>query len=223
MKLLLASALVAATALATSLRAEDSTKVPEGFTALFNGKDLDGWKVINSKNKDAWAVEGGNIVCKSGGGGYLATEKEYADYEFRCEYKWSKEGGNSGVGLRIPPAGGDPAYQGMEIQLIDDENWEKVNKFKLADYQHTGSIYDVQPAKLQANKPVGEWNTVRIVCKGRKVTIEQNGKELVNANLDDFEKKFEKHPGLKRETGLIGFQSYNIKLEFRNVFIKELK
>jgi hypothetical protein len=223
MSLLLRCSVVVAIAFATSLRAEDAAKVPEGFTALFNGKNLDGWKVINSKNKDAWAVEDGNIVCKSGGGGYLVTEKEYADYEFRCEYMWSKEGGNSGVGLRIPAAGGDPAYVGMEIQLIDDENWEKVNKFKLADYQHTGSIYDVQPAKLQANKPIGEWNAVRIVCKGRKVTIEQNGKELVNANLDDFENKFEKHPGLKRESGHIGFQSYNIKLEFRNVFIKELK
>ena len=107
----------------------------------------------------------------------------------------------------------------MEIQLIDDEGWPG----KLADYQHTGSIYDVQPAKAAANKPIGEWNTVRIVCRGRKVTVEQNGKELVNANLDDFEKKYDKHPGLKREKGHIGFQSYNIKVEFRNVYLKEGK
>jgi len=222
MKLLLRSALVSAIALSASLRAEDTAKPPEGFVAIFDGKTLDGWKVINSKNKDAWAAEEGHIVCKSGGGGYLVAEKEYGDFEFRCEYKWSKEGGNSGVALRTP-ASGDPAYQGMEIQLIDDENWEKVHKSKLADFQHTGSIYDVQPAKLQANKPIGEWNAVRIVCHGRKVLIEQNGKELVNANLDDYEKKFAKHPGLKREKGHIGFQSYNIRLEYRNVFIKELK
>jgi hypothetical protein len=53
--------------------------------------------------------------------------------------------------------------------------------------------------------------------------IEQNGKELTKVNLDNYENKFEKHPGLKRETGHIGFQSYNIKVEFRNVYIKELK
>ena len=70
------------------------------------------------------------------------TEKEYGDFEFRCEYQWAKEGGNSGVALRTPEKG-DPAYAGMEIQLIDDEGWSS----KLADYQHTGSIYDVQPAK----------------------------------------------------------------------------
>jgi len=195
-------------------------KVPEGFTALFTGKNLDGWKATGKA--DVWAAEEGVIACKGGGGGYLLTEKEYGDFEFRCEYRWEKAGGNSGVGIRTTKAG-DPAYAGMEIQLIDDEGWEKVNKSKLADYQHTGSIYDVQPAKLQANKAIGEWNTVKIVCKGRKVTVEQNDKELVNADLDDFKAKFEKHPGLKRETGHIGFQSYNIRVEFRNIYIKELK
>lgn len=196
-------------------RAADD-KVPEGFTAIFNGKNLDGWK--STGKMEQWAAEGGVIVCKGGGGGWLLTEKEYGDFEFRCEYRWDKAGGNSGVALRTPKAG-DPAYVGMEIQLIDDEGWPG----KLADYQHTGSIYDVQPAKEAGNKKIGEWNTVRIVCKGRKVTIEQNGKELVNANLDDYEKKYEKHPGLKREKGAVGFQSYNIRVDFRNVYIKELK
>lgn len=219
MKLLLRSAFAVLIALAATVQADDP-KPPEGFAALFNGKNLDGWKATGKA--DAWAAEGGSIVCKGGGGGYLLTEKEYGDFEFRCEYKWSKEGGNSGVALRTP-AKGDPAYVGMEIQLIDDEGWEKVNKFKLADYQHTGSIYDVEPAKLQQNKAIGEWNAVNITCKGRKVKVEQNGKVLVDANLDDYEKKFEKHPGLKRESGHIGFQSYNIKVEFRNVFVKELK
>ncbi|MDB5306787.1 MAG: hypothetical protein JWO38_989 [Gemmataceae bacterium] len=202
-------------------RAEDKPagKPPEGFTALFNGKDLAGWKPTGKA--DVWTAEGGAIVCTGGGGGYLLTEKEYGDFEFRCEYKWAKEGGNSGVGIRTP-AKGDPAYAGMEIQLIDDEGWEKIHKSKLADYQHTGSIYDVQPAKLQANKPIGEWNTVRIVARGRKVQVELNGKELVDANLDDYKDKVQKHPGLTRENGHIGFQSYNIRVDFRNVYLKEL-
>ena len=191
--------------------------VPEGFTPLFNGKDLTGWTVTGNKQK--WAAEGGAIVCKGGGGGYVLTEKEYGDFELRFEYRWEKKGGNSGVALRTPPKG-DPAYVGMEIQLIDDEGWPG----KLADYQHTGSIYDVQPAKARANKPIGEWNAMRIVCNGRKVTVEQNGKELVSANLDDYKSKAEKnHPGLNRDKGHIGFQSYNIRVEFRNIAIKELK
>ena len=202
---------------AANVRADDkAARPPEGFTVLFDGKSLGGWKPTGKA--DVWAVENGVIACKGGGGGFLMTEKEYGDFEFRCEYRWDKKGGNSGVALRAP-AKGDPAYAGMEIQLIDDEGWPG----KLADYQHTGSIYDVQPAKPAKNKPIGEWNAVRIVCKGRKVTVEQNGAELVSANLDDYKAKFDKHPGLKREAGHIGFQSYNIRVEFRNVWIKELK
>jgi hypothetical protein len=158
------------------------------------------------------------IVCKGGGGGWLLTEKEYGDFEFRCEYRWAKKGGNSGVALRTPLEG-DPAYVGMEIQLIDDEGWPG----KLADYQHTGAIYDVQPPKEAKNKPIGEWNAVKITCKGRKVTVVHNDVELVSANLDDYKAKYEKHPGLKREKGRVGFQSYNIRVDFRNVWIKELQ
>jgi len=219
MKMLVRVVLVAAVAVVIgAARADDKpAATPEGFTSLFNGKDLTGWK--STGNADQWAAEGGSIVCKGGGGGYLLTEKEYGDFEFQCEYRWEKKGGNSGVGLRTPATKGvDPAYAGMEIQLIDDEGWPG----KLADYQHTGSIYDVQPAKLQANKPIGEWNIVKILCKGRMVKVEQNGKVLVDANLDDYKAKYPKHPGLTREKGHVGFQSYNIRVDFRNVSIKEL-
>jgi hypothetical protein len=213
--LLLCAALVA------SARGDDKDKPvsspPEGFTPLFNGKNLDGWKATGKA--DVWAAEDGAIVCYRGGGGWLLTEKEFGDFEFRCEYRWLRAGGNSGVALRAPNNGDDPAYHGMEIQLIDDEGWPG----KLADYQHTGSIYDVQPAKASPNKKIGEWNSVRLVCQGRKVTVEQNGKELVNANLDDYKAKFERHPGLKREKGHVGFQSYNVRVEFRNIYVKELK
>jgi hypothetical protein len=203
-------ALVAAAGTATA-------QSPGGFAPIFNGKDLTGWKATGKA--DAWAVEGGNIVCKGGGGGYLLTEKEYGDFELKFSYRWEKKGGNSGVGLRTPMTG-DPAYAGMEIQLIDDEGWPG----KLADYQHTGSIYDVQPAKQQANNPIGEWNQVRIVCKGRGVLVEQNGKELVKADLDNYKDRAEKnHPGLKRTKGHLGFQSYNIRVEFKDVVVKELK
>jgi hypothetical protein len=194
-------------------------KTPEGFTSLFNGQDLTGWKATGKM--DQWTAEPGLIVCKGGGGGWLLTEKEFTNFEFLCEYKWAVEGGNSGVALRTPSRG-DPAYVGMEIQLIDDENWAKVHKFELKDYQHTGSIYDVQPPKLQANKPIGEWNTIRIVANGRKVTVVLNDKELVNANLDDYKTKYEKHPGLTRQKGQLGFQSHDGRVEFRSIYIKEL-
>ena len=223
MKVALRFGVLAIAVCAAAARAEDEPKAavkpPEGFTALFDGTSLSGWKPTGKA--DVWAAEAGSIVCKGGGGGYLLTEKDYGNFEFRCEYKWAKAGGNSGVGIRTPEKG-DPAYQGMEIQLIDDEGWESVHKSKLAGYQHTGSIYDVQAAKPAKNNKIGEWNAVKIVCEGRKVTVTQNDVELVNVNLDDYKAKADKnHPGLKREKGRIGFQSYNVRVEFRNVTVAE--
>jgi hypothetical protein len=190
-------------------------KVPEGFTPLFNGKDLTGWK--STGKKDVWGAEKGVLFVQGGGGGWLMTEKEYGDFELRLEYKMPK-GGNSGVAIRSPLEG-NPAYVGMEIQLIDDVTYPA----KLQSWQHTGSIYNVVPAAKVANKPLGEWNQMRIVAKGRKVLIEQNGEKLVDADLDDYVKEHgKKHPGILRKDGHIGFQSYNIRVEFRNIYIKPL-
>jgi hypothetical protein len=214
--LLVCIAIVAAEAQPAKLADE---QVPEGFTSIFNGENLNGWKATGKMDK--WAAEPGLIVCKGGGGGWLLTEKEYSNFEFRAQYRWTDIGGNSGVALRAPEKG-DPAYAGMEIQLIDDENWEKAHKFKLMDWQNTGAIYNVQAPKLQNNKPIGEWNSIKIVADGRKVNVVLNGKELVNANLDDYKDKNDKHPGLLREKGHVGFQSHDGRVEFRYVFIKEL-
>ena len=127
---------------------------PDGFTSIFNGKDLSGWKPTGKA--DVWTVEKGLIVCKGGGGGWLLTEKDYGDFEFRASTLGRRRAATAASALRTPDKG-DPAYVGMEIQLIDDENWEKVRKSKLADYQHTGSIYDVaarQAGREQADRRV---------------------------------------------------------------------
>jgi 3-keto-disaccharide hydrolase len=215
MRILHTTGLVLAAAVVVASARADEVKPPEGFTSLFNGKDLTGWKATGKM--DVWGVDNGVIYVEKGGGGWLLTEKEFGDFELRLEYKMSAKA-NSGVALRTPTEG-DPAYVGMEIQLIDDEGWPG----KLADYQHTGSIYDVVPASKTNNKAIGEWNSMRIVCSGSKVTVEVNGQTVVDANLEDSkEKKGARHPGLSRGKGHVGFQSYNTRVEFRNVFLKPL-
>jgi hypothetical protein len=192
----------------------DKDKAPEGFEPLFNGKDLTGWKVHNGK-LEVWGAEDGLLYVKGGGGGWLMTEKEYGDFEVRLEYRMPKMG-NSGVALRAPLKG-DPAYQGMEIQLLDDANWKG-----LRPTQYTGSIYDVVPPSKQVTKPFGEWNAMRIIAKGRRVTIELNGTTIVDANLDDYKDHAKKHPGLLRDKGHLGLQSYNHRVDFRNLYVKPL-
>jgi hypothetical protein len=192
-----------------------SGDTPEGFKPLFNGKDLTGWKATG--NMDVWGADADKqiLFVQGGGGGWLMTEDEYGDFELRLEYKMPKMG-NSGVGLRSPLKG-DPAYVGMEIQLLDDANWKG-----LRPVQQTGSIYDVVPAAKINSKPFGEWNTMRIVAKGRKVLVEHNGEKLVDANLDDHKEDFKRHPGLTRAKGHIGLQSYNFRVEFKNILVKPL-
>jgi hypothetical protein len=126
------------------------------------------------------------------------------------------------VALRSPLEG-DPAYAGMEIQILDDEWYLDPKNYKgLRPTQKTGSIYDVVPPSKDALKPVGEWNKYQIVCKGRQVTITLNGTKVVDANLDDYKEHFKKHPGLTREKGHLGLQSHDGRVEFRNIYVKPL-
>jgi hypothetical protein len=193
-----------------------ANQAPKGFISLFNGKDLTGWQVNKGGNIKRWGAEDGVLFVNGGGGGWLMTDKEYANFELRLQYKMPKHG-NSGVGLRSPVAG-DPAYVGMEIQLIDDANWKG-----LQSWQHTGSIYNVVPAAKIANRPLGEWNAMRIVAKGPHILVELNKTKLVDANLEDYVKEHAKHhPGILRKTGHIGLQSHDQRVEFRNLFLKQL-
>jgi hypothetical protein len=196
---------------------------PEGFTSLFNGKDLTGWKVLPGGKMEVWGVDKGIMYVDGKGGSWLMTEKEYGDFELFVEFKMPKKG-NSGVALRAPFMG-DPAYQGMEIQLLDDENYKG-----LRPTQYTGSIYDVVAPSKNVTKPAGEWQKIHITAKGRQITVELNGTKIVDANLDDYkdrvkadpEKKLAAHPGLARTSGHLGLQSHDGRVEFRNLFVKPL-
>ena len=189
-----------------------------GFKPLFNGKNLDGWKLVGATGP-GYLVQEGKIVCPSDGGGNLFTEKEYANFVLRLEFKLSP-GGNNGIGLRAPLEG-DAAYQGMEIQVLDDP----APQYKdIRPAQHSGSIYDVFPAKLGALKPAGEWNAYEITAAGRRITIKLNQTTVMDADLNTVTdaQVLKKHPGLARTSGHIGFLGHRSHVEFRNIRIKEL-
>jgi hypothetical protein len=210
------AALVSLFALARSAEKD----IPEGFVPLFNGKDLKGWKAYGGK-MESWGVDKGLLFTTGSGGGWLLTDKEYGDFELRLEYRWEKPGGNSGVAVRAPLTR-DVSTKGIEIQLIDDTGYEKVHNYKLKPTQHTGSIYGVVPPSKLPGKGPSEWNKMRIVAKGRKITVELNGETVTDANLDDYKAHNEQHPGLLRAKGHTGVQSHGGRVEFRNLFIKPL-
>jgi len=206
-----------ALALSAWLQAADE----EGFTPLFNGKDLSGWTYAkNSKAGKGYQVKDGGIVyCTPKDGGQLRTEKEYADFVLRFDFKLTANA-NNGIAIRTPIEG-DAAYVGMEIQVLDDSGSEYT---RLKPFQYHGSIYDVIPAKRGHLKPVGEWNTQEITAKGSRVTIKLNGQSIIDTDLADIkdEAVLKKHPGLRNTKGRIGLCGHGKEVEFRNMRIKEL-
>jgi hypothetical protein len=185
---------------------------------LFDGT-LNGWKLVDGKGP-GYVVENGILVCPADGGGNLFTDKEYANFVLRFEFRLTP-GGNNGVGIRAP-LGGDAAYAGMEIQILDDQHEKYRGKLKPAQYH--GSIYDVVPAKRGFKKPTGEWNAEEITADGRRIKVVLNGHTIVDANLDDVKdpEVLKRHPGLQRKSGHIGLLGHGTRVEFRNLRIQEL-
>lgn len=191
-----------------------------GFTPLFDGSTLNGWTLVGGRGP-GYIAKDGMIVCPKEGGGNLFTEKTFANFIFRFEFKLTA-GANNGIGIRAPLAG-DAAYQGMEIQILDHDDPQYKGWLKPA--QHHGSIYDVVPAKTGFLKPLGEWNNEEIAANGRQITVRLNGTVIVDANLDDVTDPavLKKHPGLARKDGRIGFLGHGSLVEFRNIRIRELE
>jgi hypothetical protein len=191
----------------------------QGFTPLFNGKNLDGWV----GNKESYKAKDGMIVIepKGGGGGNLFTEKEYGDFILRFEFQLTP-GANNGLGIHAPLEG-DAAYVGKEIQILDNEA-EKYSKLEV--YQYHGSVYGVIAAKRGFLKQVGEWNQQEVIVQHPKIKVILNGETILegdyleasrNGTLDKKD-----HPGLKRSSGHIGFLGHGDVVRFRNIAIKEL-
>jgi hypothetical protein len=188
-----------------------------GYRPLFNGKDLAGWQ----GDTKGYIVEDGKIVALKTGRGNLYTNDEFADFAVRFDFRL-EPGANNGLAIRAPTSG-DAAYQGMEIQILDDGHKQYSG---IQPYQAHGSVYGIAPAKRGHLKPVGEWNSQEVICRGRQVTVNLNGTTIVDVNLDEastpqtIDKR--EHPGLKRNSGHIGFCGHGARVEFANLRVKTL-
>ena len=130
--------------------------------SLFNGKNLDGWKIYGTEK---WYVEDGLLICESGADkeyGYLGTEKNYKDFILTLEFKQGKNG-NSGVFIRSTVDG--TKVNGWQVEVAPSG-------------QHTGGVYESygrgwlikpEPEKEKVLKE-GEWNKMTIKVQGAKLT-----------------------------------------------------
>jgi Domain of Unknown Function (DUF1080) len=224
---------ILAGALFAPLGAVQAPKPEQGFTTLFNGRDLSGWvygtrRGAENKTGKGYQVENGVLFTTETDGGNLFTGKEYGDFVFRFEFRLTPNA-NNGIGIRAPLEG-DAAYRGIEIQVLDDTG-SKYTSLQPAQYH--GSVYDMFAAKRGFQKPLGEWNSEEITARGRQITVVLNGTTIVDANLEDVKdpdllarhrdlSQPEGSRGIANTKGHIGLLGHGTRVEFRNLRIKEL-
>lgn len=203
----------------------------QGWTMLFDGKTLDGWKGFNSdKMFGCWSAANGEMICRGEGGsetaGDIITVQQYENFEMSLQWKITKAG-NSGIFYHVlEGAQYHAAYEtGPEYQLIDDEGWPG----GLENWQQTGADYGMYPAKEgKLLKPVGEWNLSKIIYDKGHVEYWLNGMKVVEfqAYSPDWEKKkaaskWKDFPGYAiSKKGHIGLQNHGSGVSFRNIKVR---
>ena len=214
--------------------------VPEGFTSLFDGRTLDGWRgrpggggvyspyeeadlsdegrrekqaEWDANRDEHWSVdaERGEIVS-DGHGVHLATMREYGDFEFLVDWKLMEPGGDSGVYLRNYP----------QVQIWDPD-YERVQRHGAG--KGSGALWnnnDDNPGKwplVRADNPIGEWNTLRIKMVDQFVWVWLNDRQTVDGQvLDNF---FDRSKPV-RPRGSIELQTHGSEVRFRNVAIRDI-
>lgn len=207
---------------------------PKGFRALFNGKDLSGWHGLNphsvqkltGEKRDAalakmreefpqhWRVENGELV-NIGTGPYATTDQELGDIELMLEYKTVPKA-DSGIYLR-----GIPQVQIWDINQVFDPK-----KPDRRPHLGSGGLFNNTPKTLgrdplmKADKPLGEWNTVRIRQIGARTWVTLNNRLVVDgAPMENFPDKAQPFP----EKGPIMLQTHGGEIRWRNIFVREIR
>lgn len=203
----------------------------QGWKLLFDGQTTEGWR--NFKSSDigpAWKVENGTLTLETGGeekGGDIITDQEYENFELSLEWK-IEEGGNSGIIYHVLE---EDQYDrvwhtGPEMQILDDKGHPDA-KF---DKHRAGDLYDLIECEVVTVKPANEWNKIRLLSNNGHVEHWQNGRKVVEYNMDDPSwktfiegSKFKKMPGFgTSKKGHISLQDHEDRVWFKNIKIRQL-
>jgi hypothetical protein len=210
-----------------------TVKPPRGFTALFNGQDLTGWRggdtfdprklqAMPADQREAqiakwtqtmkahWRAENAELV-NDGQGAYATTEKDYGDFELLVEYKTVPKA-DSGIYLRGCP----------QVQIWD---YTEKEKFPLGADKGSGGLWNNSPGApgkdplVLADKPFGQWNAFRVLMVGARVSVWLNGKLVVDHAL--LENYYDRKTPVPPK-GPIELQTHGGEIRWRNIFIREI-
>ncbi len=195
-----------------SLSAATQAPTEGGWVALFNGKDLTGWK---KNGEEKWIVEQGTILCESTANkyGYLTTEKIYRDFDLRLKFK-GEAAGNSGVFLHARITGIDPQH-GPDIEGMQVEVDPTVGKHTGGLYESGGRGWVMMPtAEGEQALKAGEWNDLEVSVRGNHIVTQLNAVKV--ADYTDTSPRF--------TDGVIGLQIHTgggVRIRWKEIYIKE--
>jgi len=194
----------------------------DGFVPIFNGKDLDGWYAVGGKSR--YEVKDGAIVGSVGPGGnaFLRTEKTFADFEFRCEFKWDVPG-NSGIQYRSQQK---EDKQGKPTGRVYGYQYELDHR----DRAWSGGLYEEgrrgwlqnvagdDNAHKRAAIKLSDWNDIVIRCEGNRIQTWLNGVQITDYTDKDEQKAL--------TSGFFALQVHSGGkgvMRWRNIRVKELR
>ena len=215
-----------------TLAGDGREAVPEGFTALFNGRDLDGWKGTTTEEwfdyynyrakmpaekraalqakadglmRSHWHVRDGALFFDGlPGGSSLAAAKDYGDFDFSCDWRLLRVNGDSGFYVRGLP----------QVQIWDPDTWGGIGSGGLYN-----NVRHLSSPTVRADRPIGDWNRTRIRMLGDRVWVWLNGTLVVDGvPLDNCREPGKPIP----ECEQLELQCHGDPIEFRNLFIREL-
>jgi hypothetical protein len=185
----------------TSVAPVDDPKPPDGFTALFDGKSLRGWRMVNTTEN---FLVRDHVLVMNKGAGWLATEKSFTDFELRVRCRFVTPGADSGIFIRSALEGTNWTSKGYQVQNMDNETMGMVVGMGVPVKVKSHKPELVKRIK----KPSGEWNDMVIVAKGKHVDVTLNGELVAQSDSLDLP---EGHIGLQAEGGILEFQRIDIK------------
>jgi hypothetical protein len=185
------------------LSASTSLRAGDGFTPLFNGKDLTGWVI---ENDGKFSVRDGVIVLDKGSG-WLRSDKRYQDFELRLDFRFVNKGADTGILVRAGKEGKNWPAKTYQVQTMDNESIAGLYVTGLAKPKVKRDVALMR----QQRKPFGEWQSYAIVLNGDRAEITLNGALITVAD------------GLTVQPGHIGLKGQGAAVEFKNIRVKDLK
>lgn len=180
--------------------------------AIFSQVDVSNWEYIikdaSLNPSDIFKMENGTLKISGVSSGYLRTKKSYSNYTLKLDWRWTKSLGNSGVLIHIQPK--DTIWPVCyQVQQKADAAGDIICMNGLWAKECTDSVkFTVNKMNASNENALGEWNTMKVICKKKNITV------FVNGILQN------KISGLTVNKGFIGFQNEGKPIEFRNVTIK---